>query len=246
MFATHGIPEIIVSDNGSVFTSKEFQQFAQMNGFKHVTTAPYHPASNGLAERAVKTLKIGLKKITDGTLEDRLGCFLFQYRLTPHTTTGTSPAELLMGRKPCSTLDLIKPNIADRVRRNQQKQKAEHDRGTVHRSFKIGTPVFVKNFTSGPTWLPGMVIKTKGNCSYHVELSDGRIICWHGDHVRTRTTTMDQTPTLTTDADDPLMDHGVPAMQLPDETPDAANVPSSTPVLRRSTRNHRPPDRYTS
>ena len=214
MFATHGIPEIIVSDNGSVFTSKEFQQFAQMNGFKHVTTAPYHPASNGLAERAVKTLKMGLKKITDGTLEDRLACFLFQYRLTPHTTTGTSPAELLMGRKPCSTLDLIKPNIADRVRRNQQKQKAEHDRGTVHRSFKIGTPVFVKNFTSGPTWLPGMVIKTKGNCSYHVELSDGRIICWHGDHVRTRTTTMDQTPTLTTDADDPLMDPGVPAMQL--------------------------------
>ena len=113
MFATHGIPEIIVSDNGSVFTSKEFQQFAQMNGIKHVTTAPYHPASNGLAEWAVQTLKMGLKKITDGTLEDRLARFLFQYRLTPHTTTGTSPAELLMGRKPRSTLDLIKPNIAD-------------------------------------------------------------------------------------------------------------------------------------
>ena len=45
MFATHGIPEIIVSDNGSVFTSKEFQQFVQMNGIKHVTTAPYHPGS---------------------------------------------------------------------------------------------------------------------------------------------------------------------------------------------------------
>ena len=246
MFATHGIPEIIVSDNGSVFTSKEFQQFAQMNGIKHVTTLPYHPVSNGLAERAVQTIKMGLKKITDGTLEDRLAHFLFQYRLTPHTTTGTSPAELLMGRKPRSTLDFIKLNIADRVCCNQQKQKAEHDRGTVHRSFKIGTPVLVKNFASGPTWLPGMVVKTKGNCSYDVELSDGRIVCRHGDHVRTRTTMMDQTPTLTTDADDPLMDPEVPAVQLPDETPDAANVPSSTPVLQRSTRNRRPPDRYTS
>ena len=108
---------------------------------------------------------MGLKKIIDGTLEDRLAHFLFQYCLTLHSTTGTSPAELLMGRKSRSTLDLIKPNIADRVHCNQQKQKAEHDRGTVHRSFEIGTSVFVKNFASGPTWLPGMVIKTKGNCS---------------------------------------------------------------------------------
>ena len=53
MFATHGIPDTIVSDNSSVFTSKEFQQFVQLNGIKYVTTAPYHPASNGLAERAV-------------------------------------------------------------------------------------------------------------------------------------------------------------------------------------------------
>ena len=70
MFATHSIPETIVGDNGSVFTSKEFQQFVQLNGIKHVTSAPYHPASNGLAERAVQTLKIGFKKITSGTLED--------------------------------------------------------------------------------------------------------------------------------------------------------------------------------
>ena len=77
MFATHGIPDTIVSDNGSVFTSKEFQQFMQLNGIKHVTTTPYHPASNGLAERAVQTLKNGLKKMTTGTLDDRLAHFLF-------------------------------------------------------------------------------------------------------------------------------------------------------------------------
>ena len=100
MFATHGIPDTIVSDNGSVFTSKELQQFVQSNGIKHVTTAQYHPASNGLAERAVQTVKNGLKKMTTGTLDDRLAHFLFQNCLTPHSITGTCPAELLMGRKP--------------------------------------------------------------------------------------------------------------------------------------------------
>mgnify|MGYP000229430996 FL=1 len=53
MFATHGIPGTVVSDNGSSFTSSEFQEFTTRNGIKHIKVAPYHPASNGLAERAV-------------------------------------------------------------------------------------------------------------------------------------------------------------------------------------------------
>ena len=115
MFATHGIPETIVTDNGSVFTSNEFQHFMDMNGIRHLTTAPYHPASNGLAERAVETVKTGLKKITSSNIDDKLDRFLFQYRITPHTTTGRSPAELLMGRSPRSHLDVLKPNVTDRV-----------------------------------------------------------------------------------------------------------------------------------
>ena len=209
MFATHGIPDTLVSDNGSVFTSREFQQFVQSNGIKHITTAPYHPASNGLAERAVQTLKSGLKKMTTGTLDDRLARFLFQYRLTPHSTTGTCPAELLMGRKPRSVFDLMKPNIADRVQQNQQKQKLRHDEGAVQRSFQIGTPVFVKNFSSGPTWLAGEVTKNKGQCSYEVTLSDNRTIHRHRDHIQDRTVTADQSACMT-DIDDPLMDLGVP------------------------------------
>lgn len=48
-FSQHGIPEIIVSDNGSCFTSEEFQDFVEKNGIRHITLAPYHPSSNGLA-----------------------------------------------------------------------------------------------------------------------------------------------------------------------------------------------------
>ena len=53
IFSTHGLPEVLVTDNGSALTSMDFATFVIRNGFRHIRCAPYHPASNGLAERAV-------------------------------------------------------------------------------------------------------------------------------------------------------------------------------------------------
>ncbi len=99
MFAQHGIPNSIVSDNGSSFTSSEFQNFCKMNGIKHYTSAPYKPASNGQAERAVQIIKNGLSRIKEGSIQSRLVRMLLNYRTRPHQTTGRSPAKLLMGRE---------------------------------------------------------------------------------------------------------------------------------------------------
>ena len=77
-FATHGLPETVVTDNGSSFTSEEFQKFMRQNGVKHIRTAPYHPASNGLAERAVQTFKSAVKRMTSGTIETKVSRFLFK------------------------------------------------------------------------------------------------------------------------------------------------------------------------
>ena len=79
--------------------SNEFKEFMSRNGILHVTPAPYHPSTNGLAERAVQSFKQGLKRTTGKSIQDRLSRFLFQYRTTPHSTTGVPPAELLMGRR---------------------------------------------------------------------------------------------------------------------------------------------------
>ena len=57
LFATHGLPKTIVSDNGPAFTSGEFQQCVQSNEIESLRSVSYHPASNGLAERAVQTDK---------------------------------------------------------------------------------------------------------------------------------------------------------------------------------------------
>ena len=56
-FAALGIPKMLVTDNGTAFTSTEFDQFAKQNGIRHITTLPYHLASNGLAEQ-VENLQI--------------------------------------------------------------------------------------------------------------------------------------------------------------------------------------------
>ena len=110
IFSTHGLPKVLVTDNRTSFTSVEFhnrtsftsvefQEFMKNNGIHRVKSAPYHPASNGLAEIAVQIFKGSMKKCLPDNLNTQLVRFLFRYRITPHLTTGFAPAELLRRRK---------------------------------------------------------------------------------------------------------------------------------------------------
>ncbi|XP_039524968.1 uncharacterized protein K02A2.6-like [Pimephales promelas] len=104
-FSNQGLPELIVSDNATCFVSAEVKEFLNKNGVQHVTSAPYHASSNGLVERAVQIIKGMLKKCVEGSIATKLARVLFSYRITPQTTTGLSPAEMLQGRKLRCSLD---------------------------------------------------------------------------------------------------------------------------------------------
>ena len=100
VFATHGIPDLILTDNGPQFSAESFAQFAKSYGFTHTTSSPRFPRANGEAERAVRILKEILKKNEDPHLA------LLPQRTTP-LRNGLSPSQLLMGRRLRTRLPVI-------------------------------------------------------------------------------------------------------------------------------------------
>ena len=185
-FASLGLPEVLVSDNATAFTSAEFSEFLHRNRVHHVRTPPYHPASNGLVERAVQSFKEGMKRIRDGSINTQLARYLFKYRSTPHTSTGMSLAEMLCGQKLRTQLDVLVPSVRKTVRNAQDRQKRNHDMHCRPRSFAPGESVYVKNYGSGPRWLPGKVVSTEGSAMYQIQLSDGRTVRRHADQLHSR------------------------------------------------------------
>ena len=254
VFATHGLPQMIVSDNGASFTSDEFRTFTRKNGIRHVTSAPYHPSTNGQAERAVQTVKQGIKRTPGKTIQERLSKFLFNYRITPHTTTGIPPCELLMKRKLRSKLDLIFPNVHKRVEENQQKQKQNRDCSNPVRKFKVNDQVYVENFpTTKPRWIPGIVVKVTGPLSYEVELERGQRVKRHVDNVKGRTEESSNSTACSPTADqDSASEVDLPGPEVqpegPPAQPDSSEPPpptqSETDPPRRSSRRRELPDRY--
>ena len=139
LFAVHGLPETIVSDNGTCFTRAEFKQFVTRNNIQHITSPAYHPSSNGLAERAVQLVKRGLAKLKVGPMETRSARYLMTYWVTPYGTTGTSPSEILMGRKLQTLLDAVHPGITGTVHRKQEKMAQNYNRTSKCDAAILGT-----------------------------------------------------------------------------------------------------------
>ena len=127
----------------------------------------------------------------DGPMEVRLSQFLFKYRITPQTTTGVSPAQLLMGRRLRTHLDLLHPDTAMRMNEKQEKSIP----GRAPRQFKVGEKLYAKNF-HGPKWITGRIVKVTGPVSYQIETDEGLVLRRHVDQLRRQYAdeTNDQTP----------------------------------------------------
>ncbi|VDI40347.1 Hypothetical predicted protein [Mytilus galloprovincialis] len=156
-----------------------------MNGITHIKSAPYHPATNGLAERFVQTFKQSLKAMRgeNADLNKKLANFLLAYRNTPHTTTNETPAKLFMGRNLRNRLDLIKPDINRQVQDKQMKIAIKPTKETL-RQFTEGETVAVRDYRGPNKWTSGLITKREGPLNYQVEVSPNSIWKRHADQIR--------------------------------------------------------------
>lgn len=175
VFARFGLPDYVISDNGPPFKSNEFEAFLSRNGIVHKTSPPYYPQCNGQAESAVKIVKSFLKKMPD---DNKLQRFLFDYRISKHTTTDKSPAELLQNRVLKTRFDLIRPNNKVETLPKETsaigEENCDHnDKVQFMKTFNEGDIVWVRDYkTSNPKWTNGVVQKKIGNVIYLVRVGD--------------------------------------------------------------------------
>ena len=111
MFARYGIPEEILTDQGTNFTSQFLQKLNELLGVKAIKTSPYHPQTDGLVERFNQTLKSMLRRVLAGenhSWDVMLPYVLFAYREVPQESTGFSPFELIYSRDVRGPLDVLK------------------------------------------------------------------------------------------------------------------------------------------
>jgi len=166
IFSSHGLPSVLVSDHGRQFTSDVFQRFLKMNGIVHKMGAPYHPATNGQAERYVQTFKQKLKalKCSKSELHLSLCNILITYRKMIHPSTGKTPSQLIYGRQIRSRIDLMLPS------------NEVHHGGKLHtKQFSDGDRVRVRDYLSSDKWKFGRVVEKLGKLRYSVRLDDGRV-----------------------------------------------------------------------
>ena len=178
-----GVMRTIVSDNGPQFTNPLFKEFCNRNNIIHLTTAPYHPMSNGLAERFVDTLKRALSKCSNKL---NIQEFLRDYRATPHPgiATGKSPAEIMLGRKILLPLDsLLPPEEASTAKNTDMEHAFNAKHGAKHRSFDKGERIAAR-VGKEQLWSQGIIIERRGEVMYNVLLNDGRFRRMHANQLR--------------------------------------------------------------
>lgn len=182
-FSRFELPKTLVSDNGPQFVGDEFKVFLRQNGMKHVTSSPYHPRTNGLAERFVRSFKTAMKKCNKVNNKE-INLFLMTYRITPHATTGETPAKLLIGRNLRTRLDLLKPDTSSRVRQKQDNMKLSRHTGSKVRMFTMGQSVMVRDYRGKIPWIHATVMSSLGPLTYQVKTDEGGVWRRHVDQMR--------------------------------------------------------------
>ncbi|XP_055615013.1 uncharacterized protein K02A2.6-like [Toxorhynchites rutilus septentrionalis] len=172
------MPEVLVTDNGPQLTSDTFEKFCEANGIMHLKTAPFHPQSNGQAERFDDTFKRTVKKIQAGgeDLDEALDIFLCCYRSTPCRSTpgGKSPAEILLGRPMCTSLEFLRPpSKFTKLENSKQDHQFNSKHGAREKRFDVRDKVYAQVHQGNNwSWLAREIVERIGRVIYNV-CSDG-------------------------------------------------------------------------
>ena len=179
MFSRHGIPDVVVSDNGPQYASQKFKEFAKEWEFSHVTSSPRFPQGNGQAERTVQSVKQLLKKADREGKDPYLS--ILNFRNTPLDSDMPSPSQLLMGRR-CKTKlptskKLLKPCVPCNPKRNfadrQNKQKIYYDKRTRELSqLKQNDNVYIQK---EKVWEPAVVVKQTDNSRSYIVKTENNV-----------------------------------------------------------------------
>ena len=180
IFSRHGIPEEVMSDNGPQYASREFQEFARTWGFRHITSSPRYPRSNGLVERTIQTVKKLLPKALSSHQDPYLA--ILENRNTP-VDGFASPAQLLMSRNLRSTIPALpthfKPNIVDAQDFQDNREKVQQQQKVYYDRHANSLPLLDEEehvrMRDGKIWKPVTVTKNASEPrSYIVQDPEGR------------------------------------------------------------------------
>lgn len=193
VFARHGIPTELVSDNGSQYISHQFRKFVKTWCFKHTTSSPRYPRSNGLAESSVKTIKSMLKKCLNTGLDIKMG--LLSIRNTP-LACGASPAELLMNRQLQDNLPRLPSNMFTNEHKQRDLiteriiQKKYHDMKIPqrnlqqHDTFRMGQHVAIQDPSTKEWSIRGKITKEIAPRSFTIMTDHGTTLRRNIKHIR--------------------------------------------------------------
>ena len=165
----HCFPDIIRTDNGPQYTSRELSTFCKTHDITHETSSPHYSQSNGEAERAVRTVKNLWKKCDDKQLA------LLQYRNTPLESCNRSPAQPLMSRQLLDNMARVKSNLMPEARyllqSDKQRQKSVYDRKASHElpTLDAGGRVLIQADKGSSVSLPSIVVEKVAPRSYLVK-----------------------------------------------------------------------------
>ena len=196
MFAHHGTPQRVDSDNGPPFNSEEFAQFAQHEGFTHHRITAEHPRANGEAERYMQAINkteqiahLQGKPATERELA--VQNMLIAYRDTPHPATGVTPYEAMHGRPIRTRLDHENARKTDHIEKDKEiderdkeyKKRMTHQKRNVKKhKFALKDYVLLKQKKTNK-WTTAFepafytITKIQGSSITIRRIKDGRELC---------------------------------------------------------------------